>query len=410
MRIGVITQWYPPENVWVPKALVDGLRAQGHEVTVVTGAPHYPTGTVAEGYRADRFRIETIDGVTVHRVPEFPYRGTGIVGRLAGYASFALAASIRAVTSLGSMDAVVVYDSPATAALPAMVLRTLRHVPFVLQVQDIWPDSVIDAGFVHGSAKLRAIRATLDAFVSASYRMSSHVTVITPSAVDLLASRGVPRDKLSLVYNWIDDPAREPEPEGITPLRVRIGAGDDDRVFLYAGAMGPPQDLGHLVDGLVAADLGSSTHLVLMGPGVEHNALAERAAGLPTVHVLDPVPISEANALLRQATAGIVSLADTPLHRATFPSKVQGMCALGVPVLAVAPGDVGRFVVEHGAGVAVSPGSIAELALAFRSLAAAGRGEIERVAARSRAAYEAEFTESIGGARLSAALTASRQS
>jgi len=177
-------------------------------------------------------------------------------------------------------------------------------------------------------------------------------------------------------------------------------------VFLYAGAMGPPQNLAHVIDGFVAADLGPSAHLVLMGPGVEHDALAERAAGLPTVHVLDPVPIAEANVLLQQATAGIVSLADTPLHRATFPSKVQVLCALGVPVLAVAPGDVGRFVTRHAMGVSTLDPSRRSVSEALQAIHDWSPQMLSSYRKQSREAFEQLFNKTSGGAAFTQILLA----
>ena len=398
MRIGFISQWYAPENVWVPTAIVDGLRAEGHDVVVVTGTPHYPTGAVADGYSATQWRTETIDGVRVHRVPEFPYRGSGLLGRLLGYASFAVTASWRALAELRDREVILVYGSPATAALPAMVLRALTRIPYVLQVQDVWPDSVVDSGFVRRSLTLRAISTILHAFVSASYAGAARIVAITPSAVTLIGGRPGARGKVELVHNWTPDPAVA-EAAQTRGLRARIGADPDAPVFLYAGAMGAPQNLGAVVDAFVAADL--DAHLVLIGTGTHRQALLERSAAADRVHILPAVPLPEATALTREADVALVSLADTALHRATFPSKIQFLCGLGMPLLVAAPGDAATYVTDNGAGLAADPADRGSITAAFRWFAALGREDRCILGQAARRCYDADFAPSVGAGALS---------
>lgn len=394
MRITFITQWYPPENVWVPKAVATALQSSGHDVTVLTGIPHYPSGEVTPGYRAVWPRDELIDGIKVLRVPEYPYRGRGTLGRLVGYTSFAVTATIRALGLARRSDVIFVYASPATAALPAMALRLLARVPYILQVQDVWPDSVVDSGFVTGSKALRAISDALSGFVSLSYSLASRILVISPSARSLLLSRGVPDNKLEVVFNWLEDPLgrQTAATEEYPSLRNQIAAATDERLFLYAGAMGPAQDLLPLVEAFSAADVRGKARLVLVGSGVAFYELSAHADSVEGVHVLPSVPMDTARRWTQECDIGIVSLADTELHKSTFPSKIQFLTGMGLPLLVRAPGDTAALTEQARAGVGVSASDNAQLAEAIRKLAATSTIELAEMSRSARLWYEESFS------------------
>ncbi|WP_404850497.1 glycosyltransferase family 4 protein [Dietzia kunjamensis] len=393
MNITFISQWYPPENIWVPQAVVNALRAGGHEVTVITGVPHYPSGEVASGYRTANPHDEIIDGITVLRVPEIPYRGTKALGRLASYASFAVSATVRALLAARNTDVIFVYASPATAALPAMALKSLAKVPFILQVQDVWPDSVLNSGFVRKSTILDVIGSLLGAFVSLSYRMSSRVLVISPSAHRLLGHRGVPAKKLELLFNWADDPlvALANAPDEGESLRAKIGIDDSIRVFFYAGAMGPAQALTTVIAAFSRARVANRASLVLVGTGVEFDELSELSRGVDGVHVLSSVPLATARRWTKESDIGVVSLADTELHRSTFPSKIQFLTGMGMPLLVRAPGDTSTLTGQTGSGVGVSSYDIDVLTTAFHTMTDMPRRELDGMGEASRRWYEQSF-------------------
>ena len=407
MRIAVITQWYPPENVWVPESVVNALRASGHEVTVITGVPHYPSGDVVSGYRAGNPRDEIIDGIKILRVPEYPYRGTGVSGRLAGYTSFAATSMVRTLLVARRFDAAFVYASPATSALPAMALKILARVPFILQVQDVWPDSVVDSGFVTKSRLLRGISALLSVFVSLSYKLSSKVLVISPSAKRLLESRGVPEEKLEVLFNWIEDPLpiKVPNPDEGDSLRDQLGVDNTTRVFFYAGAMGPAQDLPSVISAFSAAQVDNRACLVLVGSGVAFNELHDMSTKVEGVHVLNAVPLATARRWTVECDVGIVSLADTVLNQSTFPSKIQLLTGIGVPLLVRAPGDTSALAEQTGSGVGVSSFDVASLATAFQKMTDMPQEELDHMGRSARLWYEHSFKPTKASASLNRILS-----
>lgn len=362
-------------------------------MSVITGVPHYPSGVTSSGYSALSPKDEILDGIKVFRVAEYPYRGKRALGRLAGYMSFAATSTFRSIAVARMSDAVFVYASPATSALPAMILKLLLGTPFILQVQDVWPDSVVDSGFVKSTKTLRAIGSILNCFVSLSYKLASKIIVISPSAEQLLRSRGVPDEKIELIYNWIDDPTPQDGTSTceFASLRAQIGAGETTRVFLYAGAMGPAQDLPPLVSAFMAASIHDRAQLVLVGSGVAFDELCSLSRDVESVHVLRGVSLQTARRWTKESDIGVVSLADTELNKSTFPSKIQLLTGMGLPLLVRAPGDTSTLAEQTASGVGVSSYDLTGLADAFRTMTNMSQDDLDRMGRSARSLYERSF-------------------
>ena len=238
-----ITQWFPPEPVMVPPAIAHALTCRGHPVEVLTGVPNYPSGTITTDGLPQHGSPErtTSTASKVHRTPLVPGHGSSTVRRMANYLSWALSATLLGCGTLRRADVALVYSTPASAALPAMIWRRIVRTPYVLLIQDIWPDSVFATGFLTTGWSKRVTHAMLSRLCSWSYRSAAHIAVISPGAIDLLASRGVPRDKMSLVYNWTDEAADTM----VDAREARHEAGLPPEAFVisYAGNHGPAQGL-----------------------------------------------------------------------------------------------------------------------------------------------------------------------
>ncbi|WP_110181067.1 glycosyltransferase family 4 protein [Nocardioides solisilvae] len=399
-RVAFVCQWYPPEPAAVPQGIATALADQGLRVEVLTGVPNYPTGVVADGYAAWRPSREQLGGLPVRRVPLYPSHDASAVRRLLNYASWAVSAAVLGQRLLRRADVALVYSSPATAALPAMVARRLWGTPYVLLVQDVWPDSVFASGFLPGTVG-RVARRVLEVLVGWTYRSADHVAVTSPGMVGLLASRGVPADKLSVVHNWVEEaPAAQPEAGEADAVRAAWGVGADDFVLMYAGNHGQAQALEPVVDVFAGLPADAGCHLVLVGDGIAKPGLVERAAGHPLVHFLDPVPRTAMPALTSAADAQLVSLDAQPLFAVTMPSKVQSIMAAGVPLLVSAEGDSADAVRTAGAGLTAPPGDRDALREAVLALAATPAEERRAMGRRGRAHYEEHMSRDVGAGAL----------
>ncbi|MDO5287494.1 MAG: glycosyltransferase family 4 protein [Actinomycetia bacterium] len=411
-RVCYVSQWYHPENVGVACWVPEELERRGWQVTVLTGVPNYPTGVVFDGYRADLASREMIGPVEVRRTPLYPSHDSSSLGRVLNICSWALSSVVYGVGDIRKAGLAVVYSSPVTANLAPMVARLLFRTPYVTMIQDLWPDSVFASGFLTSGPLYRVASAVMGAFAKLSYRLSSHVTVLSPSMKQVLVERGVPPEKISLVYNWVDESLFgvpvAPDPS----LRAELGLSGDDFVALYAGAHGTAQGLGVLVEAMARTDPSERIHLVTVGDGIDAErlrGLAERLQVSDRVHFLGRRPMGQMPGLLAAADLQLVCLTDTPLFRVNMPSKVPSLLAAGHPLLVVAAGDPARVVTEAGAGWAASPDDPDAVVAALRAAQQAGPGMLREMGARGRALYESQMSSAIGGSRLTEILRQARK-
>ncbi|MEO5663050.1 MAG: glycosyltransferase family 4 protein [Nocardioides sp.] len=398
--VAFVCQWYPPEPASVPQGIAAALAESGLSVRVLTGVPNYPTGVVPDGFAAWRPSREMRDGLRVQRTPLYPSHDASAPRRLLNYASWAVSSAFFGQGLLRSSDVALVYSSPATAALAAMVARRLWGTPYVLLVQDVWPDSIFASGFLTGAVG-RVARRVLDVFVGRTYRGADHVAVTSPGMIDLLASRGVPPEKLSVVHNWVDEgPVADADETSTSRVRESWGIGADDFVLMYAGNHGQAQALQPIVE--VFADLprDAGCHLVLIGDGVAKAGLIDSARGNATIHFMDAVPREDMAALMSASDAQLVSLADEPLFAVTMPSKVQSILAAGLPLLVSATGDSADVVRSAGAGLTVAPGDRQALRDAVLQLAGMGRAERRQLGRRGRGWYDEHMSRAVGSEAL----------
>src|SRR5207237_1222762 len=147
-RVLLLTQWFEPEPTFKGLVFARELVQRGYEVEVVTGFPNYPGGKIYAGYQVSLLRRELLEGVEITRVPLYPSHDSSALRRVANYLSFAIAAMVYCLFFASKPDAVYVYQLPTLGAVAALI-RVVRGVPFVFDVQDIWPDTLRATGMVH---------------------------------------------------------------------------------------------------------------------------------------------------------------------------------------------------------------------------------------------------------------------
>jgi glycosyltransferase involved in cell wall biosynthesis len=287
-----------------------------------------------------------------------------------------------------------------------MVARARYGTPYVLLIQDLWPDTIFATGFLN-SGSVRAVAASaVSGFVEASYKAASHICVITPGMRRTLIARGVPESKVSVVFNWVDEAVLRPAPRS-GALRHQLGLGDGAFVALFAGNAGEAQALHAWVRAMGLLSETDDAHLVILGGGTQREALQAQASTIGVgerVHVLKPVPVAEVPALVADADASIVSLANRPLFEITIPSKVQACLAMGSPVIASCAGDVAEVLNESGAGWVARPEDPASIADAMRTAHSAGFEERLRRGRLGYDYYMQNMAVDIGAQRLAQAL------
>lgn len=388
MRILYLTQWWEPEpNIVKGVEFVRALEAAGHEVTVVTGFPNYPTGKVYAGYKLRPIQHESRSGIRIVRLALYPNHSQSSIGRAVNFLSFFLSALVYGLLRAGRYDLVYVYHPPITVGLAAALFGWARNRKFVIEIQDLWPDMIAASGMA-GTGRLARILGPVCNFV---YRRASRVIAQSEGMFTRLVERGVPPAKLATIRNPADSTALErPLPMPRDTLRL-----SDGFVFLYGGNLGAAQGLDTAIRAAkLAMDRGAGFELRLMGRGIEAQPLKELATeiGANNVSFGEPVAKEEVPAVFASADVLLTQWADKPLFQITIPSKTQFYLASGKPILAALDGETADILRASGAAVVVAPGDAEALANAMIEMAGYSRGKLDAMGASGENFYARNFS------------------
>lgn len=367
MRVLILTQWYPPEPVNYILEMTRTLQALGHEVTVLTGFPNWPSGKLYPGYRLKPWQREEQHGIQIVRVPLFPDHSRSGVKRALNILSFAISATLLGFWPTPRPEVMHVICTPITVGLPAMVLSRLWRIRFTVEILDMWPETLRATGMIRSEAALRA----LGAFAKLVYRRASAIRVVTPGFRANLIEKGVPASKVSVISNWVDTDFYRPSlPDGSLARNFGI---EGRFTVMYGGTIGLAQGLDTVLDAAERLRDFPQVCFVLVGDGVDYERLRGRAAaeGLANVRFLGRVAGADMPDLYALADVLMLHLRDDPLFAITIPHKIFAYLASGKPVLAAVHGDAADVVLKANAGLVCSPGdpdALAQTAKTFYTM------------------------------------------
>jgi glycosyltransferase involved in cell wall biosynthesis len=400
MRILMLTQLFQPEpNHLKGIAFARELVERGHDVEILTGFPNYPGGKLYPGYRMRRAQRELMDGIPVNRVALYPSHDRSGIRRFLNYASFAMSAGLQGSFHVRAPDVIHVYQGPATLAAPAMVLGRQFRAPYVLDVQDLWPDSVAASGML----KIPGGLPLLHRWCDRTYRNAAEIVVLSEGYRDTLVKRSVPREKLHVIYNWTDECEYPDE----IPSDPAEGVFDPTGKFniVYAGNLGSVQNLSSVLR--AAARLNEDlphVRFVLVGGGVEQQALQRLAVDLRLTNVrfVPRQPAAKIRQILSRADALLMHLRDAPLSGIGIPQKTQAYLSAGRPILAALPGEAGEMVMQAGAGIQIPPDEPEAMVRGVRELACRTEAQLAEMGRRGRSFYESKLSFRVGVSRMEA--------
>jgi colanic acid biosynthesis glycosyl transferase WcaI len=396
MRILFITQWFQPESFFKGLPFAKELLKLGHEVEVLTGFPNYPDGKIYNGYKLRFLQRETIDGVSVIRVPLYPSHDKSGWRRFLNYVSFAFSAAIIGPWVVKKADVAYVYHPPATVGFPAAVIKLLRRIPFVYDIQDMWPDTLTATGMFNNKPGLWLV----DKWCRFVYWEANKITVLSSGFKTTLVERGVSGDKVKVIYNWVDDTLFKPAPKN-TALAAKLGL-DGKFNIVFAGNIGKAQALEAV---LAAANILKeefpNLRFVFVGTGVEVESLKTKTsvAGLKNILFVPQQPLSEMGSIFAFADVLLVHLKDVPLFRITIPSKIQAYMAAGKPILVGVLGEAADLVIKSKAGFSCIPESAESIADGVRKFLKMSRQELDKMGENGKELYQKEMALTVGTKR-----------
>ncbi|WP_345762841.1 glycosyltransferase family 4 protein [Diaminobutyricibacter sp. McL0608] len=403
MKIAIVSQYYKPEAVPIPAELAAGLSARGHSVRVLTGFPNYPAGRLFPGYRQRLSHVENDGKATVRRVPLFLSHSTNVIGRVLNYLSFGLSALMGGRHVRGA-DVVYVYATPMTAAIAPSIWRWTRRTPFVLHVQDVWPESITGSNLVKQGTANSLISTVLTPWLRYLYRSSAATIAIAPTMAKTLIDRGLPPSHSHTVFNWGNEPS--------TPVHATTPKRSDACTVMYAGNIGELQDLETVVRAAHAVNDLTGFRLVFRGSGVALPRLREltEQLGATNIRFEDPVGTDRLGELYSESDYQLVPLRDLPIFEGTVPSKFQASLAFGVPVITAVRGDVEGIVRDNQLGFTAEPENAASLESAFRNAYALSSAEHASMAQRANNFYYSTMSKETGVSEIERILDKARQS
>lgn len=369
MHILFLTDNFPPEtNAPATRTFEHARRwvRAGVKVTVVTTAPNFPAGKLFPGYRNRLFQREWMDGVETIRVWTYITANEGFVRRTLDYMSFMVTGFLVSLF-LPRPDVIVSTSPQIFTACAAYMLSIFKRRPFIFELRDLWPDSIIAVGAMRESASIRALKR-LEYFL---YHKATRIVSVTHSFKSVLSGNGVPAEKIVVVRNGADLVNFTP---GVKPDDlVRYYRLEGRFVLAYIGTVGMAHGLGTLLDAAELVRANERIAFIIVGDGAERALLEDQARrrGLANLTFVGPVGKDEVLRYWRLADAALVLLRDRPVFRHVLPSKIFEAMATARPIILGVLGESADLLLAAQAGVVFPPEDAAALAETVAALAAA---------------------------------------
>lgn len=381
MKILIVTQWFDPEPTFKGLLFAKKLVENGHQVEVITGFPNYPGGKVYDGYKVKAYQKELIDGVVLHRVPLYPSHDGSAFRRILNYVSFAASSLLCGLFKVSKPDVIYSYHPPLTTSLSALFIGMFRRVPFITDIQDLWPDTLAATGMLTNPKALSIVEKVCQ-FV---YHRAAKIVVLSPGFKARLVAKGISDSKIELIYNWCDESAL------MNSRATQLSLPANDKLnIVFAGNLGFAQGLPAIVEAAhLLCQRNVSANLVLIGDGVAKAAAQQQVAELQlgNVYFLPRVPMQEVGTLLKAADALLVHLTDDELFSITIPSRTQAYLAVGKPIIMGVDGDAAQLIKAAQAGVSCKANSAESLANAVEQMVTLNADERQQMAKNAHDFY-----------------------
>ena len=368
MKILFVSHYFPPEVNAPANRTHEHCRRwvqDGHDVTVITGVPNHPRGQIFKGYSNRWIQEEKVDGIRVIRTWMYLTPNAGFLRRVANYLLFALTA-ILASTRAERPDVVVATSPQFFVGMAGAIIAKLKRRPFVLEVRDLWPKSIVELGQL-GPGPILSVLEALERWL---YRSAAGIVVNTRTFHDHLTARGVASESIELVYNGIDPALFNPRPKN-RELLARHGLQERFTVA-YVGTLGLAHGLTLLVDVAERLAPRSEIHFVLIGDGADREKLEAdvQKRGLRNFHMLGLQPRDAMPDWIASIDVLLVMLRDLPVFETVIPSKIFEFLAQERPVILSAKGEIRRMMEEAGGALVIDPEVAEQLIAAIEEVIA----------------------------------------
>lgn len=349
MKILFLSDNFPPEvNAPATRTLEhckEWVKA-GHEVTVITCHPNYPIGKVYSGYKNCWKRVEEVEGIKVIRVWTYIASNKGFAKRILDYISFSITSFFAGLFL--KCDIIVATSPQFFTALSGRTLHFFKRKPWIMEVRDLWPDSIKSVGAMKDGIVLRYFSKE----EMWCYRSAKQIVVVTDTFKEVISGRGIPASKISVIKNGANLNLFTPR-EKPAHLVEKYGMAGKT-VLGYVGTIGMAHKIDFLID--CVKELPECV-LMIMGDGAEKEAMIEKVKkeNVTNVVFIDTVPKEQVPDYVALQDLALVNLRRDPLFTTVIPSKIFETSAMHIPIMLGVDGEARKLVEQYGAGLYYEP-------------------------------------------------------
>jgi glycosyltransferase involved in cell wall biosynthesis len=370
MRILFLSHYFHPEGNAPATRVTELTRrwvAAGHDVTVITGVPNVPDGVVYAGYRNRPLQRTRHEGVDLIRVWTYLAPNKGTLRRILNFVSYMATATLAGLC-VRRPDVVIATSPQFFCGWAGVFVSRARRVPFVLEIRDLWPESIEAVGAMRNRRLLRF----LEWLERKMYAAATRIVTVGEGYRGKLIEKGVDPARIDVIPNGVDLGAFLAGADG-SKVRERYGLGERF-VCAYLGTIG----MGCGLDVALRAarrlrEAGrDDVRFLLVGDGAVREELEAqaRSEGLSQVVFTGRQPKASMPEFLAAADACLVHLTRTDLFKTVLPSKIFEAAAMRKPIVLGVEGFAAELVGSAQAGLCIEPENEGELLAALERLRA----------------------------------------
>lgn len=367
MNILFLSHYFPPEVNAPATRTYEHCRRWvelGHNVTVISCVPHHPMGKSYPGYHNKWIQTEYKDGIKAIKVLTYITANEGFLKRTLNYLFYMMMAIIIA-PFLPRTDIVISTSPQFFNGLAGYFVSRLKRCPWLLEIRDLWPESIVAVGAIKNSTIIRSLEA-LERF---AYQRADHIVAVTNAFFHHIAVHGGNKDRISIIRNGVDLDFFSPLPKDIA-FTNELGI-TGKFVAAYVGTHGMAHGLTLLID--AAERLRDRTDIVILlaGDGAERVHLQAEIArrGLSNIRMLGQLPKAEMPKLWSITDVSLIVLKKLDLFLTVIPSKMFESMAMRQPIILGVSGESAELLTEGAAGLAIEPENIDQFVNAILKLA-----------------------------------------
>ncbi|MBL94306.1 MAG: D-inositol-3-phosphate glycosyltransferase [Alphaproteobacteria bacterium MarineAlpha3_Bin5] len=353
MRILFFTENFPPEtNAAATRVYERALYwiKKGHKVTVITSIPNFPLGKVYDGY-INRYQKEKLDTIDVVRVKTYIASNKGMIRRIIDFLSFMVMGYLAAKKE--ERPDIVVSTSPQFfAAVSAWWFSKRNGLPYVFELGDLWPASIVAVGAMRQSF----ILDLLERLELRMYNDADAVIALTRSFKKNLVARGVKSTKIAVIRNGVDTWRYIPtKRDHDFAKNLKIGS---EFVVGYVGTLGMAHALENVIDAAETLKEDKNICFLFAGAGAKYNYLQKETEnrGLKNIKFLPKQPKSKMQRVWSLCDVSLVHLKNSDVFSAVIPSKIFEAMSMGLPILFAGPlGETSKIIQRTGSGICIAP-------------------------------------------------------